>query len=214
MSHKLFNDLDTIIFDLGMVVINLEMEATSNAFKKLFGEGYDEVIQQLNSISHFEKYETGKITSNDFIKVISDLAEAGKDSIQNEIKDAWNAMLKDIPDSRFTILEKAKEKYRTFCLSNTNELHIEWIYEYLNREKRMKNLDDFFEKVYLSHEIGMRKPDTKIFEFVIKENSLDPDRTLFIDDTLGHLKGAEKCGLKIFHLTEGITLEQIFKDQF
>lgn len=203
--------IDTIIFDLGMVIINLEMEATTNAFKDLFRGNYQAVIDQLNAIEHFEKYETGKISSHDFIQGIAKLAQ---EDISDLIPNAWNAMLKDIPDSRFSILNQAKKKYKTYCLSNTNEMHIEWIYEYLQKEKKIKNLDSFFDQVYLSHEIGMRKPDAEIFDYVIKLNSLDPKRTLFIDDTLGHLEGAKKCGLNTFHLSDDVNLEGLFKDQF
>ncbi len=199
-------DIDSIIFDLGMVIIDLEMEDTTTAFKKIFGGSYEEVIEKLNSTQHFEKYETGKISSNEFINEIAKLAA---EDIRGAIPEAWNAMLKDIPDVRFNILKRAKRNYRTFCLSNTNELHIEWIYDYLRREKKLDSLDPFFEKVYLSHEIGMRKPNTEIFEYVLKENGLIAEKTLFIDDTLGHLKGAEKCGIRTFHLSEGVKLEDL-----
>ena len=209
MNKLELESIDNIIFDLGMVVINLNMEATTNAFKSLLGQDYDQVFGQLNSISHFEKYETGQISTEEFIRVISDHAST---DILNEVPTAWNAMLGDIPDSRFAILKEAMKRHKTFCLSNTNELHINWIYDYLQREKGMLDLDHYFHEVYLSHEIGMRKPNIDIYEHVIHENALDPKRTVFIDDTYGHLVGAQKCGLNTFHLTEGDQLEDLFQE--
>lgn len=199
--------IDTIIFDLGMVVIDLEMEATTNAFKSLFGSRYGESMSVLNERSHFENYETGQISTTEFIDGIQEqLDQAEK---RDRISAAWNAMLKTIPDRRFRILKAAQQDFRTFCLSNTNELHIDFIYDYLKREKQIADLVDYFDKVYLSHEIKMRKPNAEIFEFVIDRNQLDPERTLFIDDTAGHLKGAEKLGIRTYHLAAPEQLEDI-----
>lgn len=198
--------IDNIIFDLGMVIIDLEMQDTDHAFKQLFQEDYESVIHKLEEKDHFIKYEVGEISSEEFIKEIAALSN---ENIDHEVSKAWNAMLKEIPDVRFNILREAKKNYNTFCLSNTNELHIEFIYEYLEREKKMKNLDDFFHKVYLSHEIGMRKPNEDIFRHVLEENSLDASRTLFIDDTAGHLEGAKNCGINTFHLHADIKIEDV-----
>lgn len=201
--------IENIIFDLGMVIIDLEQDETIEGFKELFGKNYENFLGELNAKNHFEKYETGKISTDQFVAGIDQML-LHDESQAKEIKKIWNAMLKEIPNSRFEILEKAQKDYRTFCLSNTNELHIEYIYDYLRKEKNMNDLDRFFEKVYLSHEIRMRKPDREIFEFVIKENQLDPAKTMFIDDTAGHLKGAESCGIRSFHLSENIKLEDLF----
>jgi putative hydrolase of the HAD superfamily len=199
--------IDNIIFDLGMVVIDLDMEATTNAFKDLFGSRYDESMSALNERFHFEDYETGQISTAQFLKGIQE--QLGKANSEDQIATAWNAMLKTIPERRFRILKAAQADFRTFCLSNTNELHIDFIYAYLKREKQIADLDDYFEKVYLSHEIKMRKPNIEIFEYVLDQNQLDPQRTLFIDDTAGHLKGADQLGIRTYHLAAPEQLEDI-----
>jgi len=199
--------IDTIIFDLGMVIIDLDQKATTIAFKQLFGERYDESMRILNEKLHFEDYETGQISSKLFVDQIQE--QLGESLQEAKITSAWNAMLKTIPDRRFRILKAAKARFRTFCLSNTNELHINFIYDYLRKEKQLANLDDYFEKVYLSHEVQMRKPNPEIFEFVLKQNQLDAAKTLFIDDTAGHLRGAEELGLRTYHLQAPETLEDI-----
>jgi putative hydrolase of the HAD superfamily len=208
---KLLNleNIDNIIFDLGMVIINLNQDATEKAFREIYGENYEQIIDELEGEDFFKKYETGHISTPQFLNQLQ--GKVKKQAPLELLSDAWNAMLLDIPDERFEILKWAKENFRTFCLSNTNELHIQFIYEKLKRERQMENLDRFFEKVYLSHEVGMRKPEVKIFEFVIKDNQLYPERTLFIDDTAGHLEGAKKAGLHTYHLEEGTVLEDLFE---
>jgi putative hydrolase of the HAD superfamily len=199
--------IKNIIFDLGNVVVDLDIKATDIAFKKLSNERYDQIMQALKADEFFERYETGQISTATFVKNLQE--NIGGSVSEKAITDAWNAMLLDIPDIRYNILKEAQKKYRTFCLSNTNELHIEYVYNQLKETKGIENLADYFEKVYLSHEMGQRKPNLDIFETVIKENHLQPNETLFIDDTAGHLEGAEKAGLHTFHMSDERRLEDV-----
>jgi len=68
----------------------------------------------------------------------------------------------------------------------------------------------FFDAVYYSHEVKMRKPNAEIFEFVCTENVLDPKKTLFIDDSIQHIEGAKKMGLQTVHLEKGMLLQELF----
>lgn len=197
--------IKNIIFDLGNVIVDLDIGATDLAFKKLCGVRYDKIMQELSAETFFERYETGQISTAEFVKRLQEKIGGGVS--EQAIKDAWNAMLLDIPDIRYDILKAAQSKFRTFCLSNTNELHIEYVYNQLKETKGIENLDHYFEKVYLSHEMEQRKPNVDIFETVIKENQLNPSDTLFIDDTAAHLEGAKKAGLHTFHMSEGRKLE-------
>lgn len=200
-------EIKNIIFDLGNVIIDLDIAATDSAFKKLCANRYEEVMNELNKEFFFEKYETGKISTNEFVQTLQSMI--GNGISEKAIIDAWNAMLLTIPDERYNILKSLKKDYRTFCLSNTNELHIEYVFNQLKQTKGIQNLDDYFERVYLSHEMGQRKPDVEIFETVIHDNNLVPSETLFIDDTAGHLEGAKKAGLHTFHMSEGRSLEKV-----
>ncbi len=206
-KDKNFPGINTIIFDLGNVIIDLDIPATDKAFKKILGNSYEGAMTQLNEKNIFHQYEKGEISTAIFIQEVTNAS-----TIKNEqaIKDAWNAMLLDIPERRFETLKKAKGKYRTFCLSNTNELHIEFIYAQLQESKKIPNLNDYFERVYLSHEMGMRKPDKEIFMKVLSENSLQAENTLFIDDTAEHILGAKRVGINTIHLTEEKNIEMLF----
>mgnify|MGYP005849931751 CR=1 FL=1 len=211
MKQKQINlsEIKNIIFDLGMVVVDLDQKATEKAFKNLMGNQYHDLITDLNHQKFFENYETGKLSSREFIRQLG--TKIGGPAIDQKIISAWNAMLGEIPESRFQILKWAKKNYRTFCLSNTNELHISHLYNYLKKEKGIEDLEDYFEKVYLSHQIGMRKPEIEIFEFVLEQQQLKAEETLFIDDTAGHLEGAKKVGIKTFHLHQDTSLEKLFQ---
>ncbi len=207
-SNFNLNEIDNVIFDLGNVIIRLNIEATTAAFQQIYGSKYESAMQELEADVVFNAYEKGEISSGVFFEKLQQKAVKGV--TKEELKAAWNAMLLDIPEDRYQLLLNAKKSYRTFCLSNTNETHIHWINAMLTESKGIPNLDDYFEKVYLSHEMGMRKPDVEIFEKVLQENNLNPERTLFIDDTAGHLEGAKKAGIKVLHLTSFRLLDRFF----
>lgn len=210
MKNFSLDNIKNIIFDLGNVIVNLEPNATYEAFKELAKDDFDTILEKLNAISFFENYEIGKISSHEFIQALKD--KINPQLNEQEIIDAWNAILKDTPQTRIDILLDQKEKYRTFCLSNTNEIHINHLFEELKREKGLDNYDGLFEKVYLSYLMGVRKPNVAIFEAVLNENQLIPSETLFIDDTLEHINAAKSLGIKTYHLSEGKSLEQLFRN--
>ena len=208
MNSTVLEGIKNIIFDLGNVIIELDIEASNQAFEALLGRQKDKFFDHLQSIGVFQDYEKGKISSAVFVDYLKELTD--KNITSRQIESAWNAMLLDIPKSRYTLLTTLKQQYRTFCLSNTNQLHADFIHDQLEEKIGMKRLDPFFEKVYLSHEIGMRKPDQEIFEFVLSQNNLEPEETLFIDDTIGHLKGAASLGIKTLHLKAPDVIENYF----
>ena len=77
---------------------------------------------------------------------------------------------------------------------------MDFIYRYLQKNYNISSFSDCFEKVYLSYELNMRKPDLEIFQRVLAENHLDPEETLFIDDSPQHLEGAKKLGIQTYLL--------------
>ena len=188
--------IKNIILDFGDIFINLDKPAT---IKKMQKFGFTEITPQLDYL--FKEYEKGLISSDEFIVAIKKIFP--KASKKNLI-DAWNAILLDFPDYRLTYLEDLarSKKYRLFLLSNTNDIHINFVKKQMkeNRYKRFKNC---FEKFYFSYEIKMRKPDTDIFEFVLRENNLFPQETLFVDDTKENTDTATQLGIQTWNLIVG-----------
>ncbi|MFL5764511.1 MAG: HAD family hydrolase [Bacteroidia bacterium] len=187
-----------IIFDFGGVIINIDYQLLVGAFALIGLPHFEKYFSQADQRSLFDDYEKGKISSADFRERLKKQCIPG--TTDEEIDAAWNSMILDLPKERLDLLLKLKKKYRTFLLSNTNEIHIRYIYEYLRNTYQLNDLSPFFEKVYLSYEMGERKPDSKIFEIVIGENGLHPDETLFIDDSVQHIEAAKKLGLSAYLL--------------
>ena len=199
--------IDTIIFDFGGVLINIDYHRTIDAFKSLGLEDFEERYSQANQSSLFNDFETGKLSTQRFVNELLDFLPAG--TSPNQVVQAWNAMILDVPTSAVDVLQSLQGKYRIFLLSNTNEIHIP---KALNEWNKVTTVDfyDCFDHVYLSHEVGMRKPNEEIFQFVCREQSIVPENALFIDDSAQHLVGAQKAGLQTYHLTNQASLSELF----
>lgn len=186
--------IDTIIFDFGDVFINLDKEATLTALKNFGLENWNSEIDSLNI-----NFEKGVITKNDFLFGLNKLVP---NATQEELLEAWNAVLLDFPKYRLEFLQKLSQKYQLFLLSNTDSIHINHFKERYGNEF-YNQFYNCFEKVYFSFDLGMRKPDVMIYEFVIKENNLTPLKTLFVDDNFNNIESAKKTGLQVWHLQKG-----------
>ena len=184
--------INTIIFDFGNVFINLDIEnAIKHTFETFKIDEFSEEMIAFNSL-----YEQGLISTEEFIEFY---AENFPEVSEEELITVWNMMLKDFPKHRLEFLQQLKNdsKYKLILLSNTNELHIDWVKENVVFFEAFKNCFDAF---YLLHEINLRKPNNDIFEFVLEENTIEAKNCLFIDDNEANCKTAVTLGIKTWHL--------------
>jgi len=202
------NKYKNIIFDLGGVILNIDYTLLIKAFKDLEIAHFDELYSQAHQIKWFDQYEKGQISSADFRNEIRNYAK--KDIPDILIDNAWNAMLLDLPAERLKLLQAFKKTHRTFLLSNTNEIHMRAINKDLKKTYEIHDLSGCFEKMYLSYQVGMRKPNAKIFEMVLSENKLNPSETLFIEDSIQHIESAKKLGIQTHWLQKGEEVNALF----
>lgn len=186
--------IDAIIFDFGDIFINLDKPATISGLQKLGMTEWNKELDQLNL-----SFETGSISTEEFIDGFQkQLPNASKE----EILKAWNAVLADFPLYRLEFLQELSKKYRLFLLSNTDSIHIN-TFEEKNGVSFYTAFYNCFEKVYFSFDIGMRKPDPKIYQFVLEQNKLIAENTLFVDDKTENTDSAAILGIKIWNLQVG-----------
>lgn len=186
--------IDAIIFDFGDIFINLDKPATISGLQKLGMTEWNKELDQLNL-----SFETGSISTEEFIDGFQkQLPNASKE----EILKAWNAVLADFPLYRLEFLQELSKKYRLFLLSNTDSIHIN-TFEEKNGISFYTAFYNCFEKVYFSFDIGMRKPDPKIYQFVLEQNNLIAENTLFVDDKTENTDSAAISGIKIWNLQVG-----------
>lgn len=199
-----------IIFDLGGVLLNIDYLRTEQAFAHAGIPHFAELYGQLRQTPVFDDFETGSMEPAAFVAALQE-ASGGKIT-EAQVLDAWNAMLLDFPLVRLQLLQQLRNYYDLFLLSNTNAIHEVAFNNILQGSHSIPNIGVFFDRVYYSHRIGLRKPDAAIFSQVLEENGLQPQHTLFIDDSPQHVAAAAGLGIQTIHLAPGMTIEQdIFK---
>ncbi|MDB9961802.1 HAD family phosphatase [Oceanihabitans sp.] len=186
--------IKTLIFDFGDVFLNLDKAgALKNALERFKMDALSEELVAINTL-----YEQGLLSTEEFIEFYQDNFS---NLTEKDIIDAWNYILKDFPKDRLNFIQELAQenKYKLILLSNTNELHINWVKEHIAFYEDFKNC---FDQFYLSHEIQLRKPNANIYEFVLKQNDLKPQECLFIDDTKENTDAATKLDIHIWNIDE------------
>ena len=200
--------ITNIIFDWGGVLINIDYQATINAFNRLGLDDFKAFYNQKTQNEFFIQFEIGKITPDELRNYVREALK--KDLSDKQINDAWCAMLLDAPKSRIETLQRLKSRYDIMLLSNTNQIHEDLILPRLNKDLGMDFLS-LFNRVYLSHHLGMRKPNSDIYELVINSNGYSAEETLFIDDTEMNIDAADALGIKSCYLQPNSGIVELFE---
>ena len=202
--------IKNIIFDWGGVLTDIDFQASIKAFKDLGIEDFENHYTLLKQGELFVNFEKGLLSPDEFRKKLKE--QLPVNVTDKQIDDAWKAMLLDLPVERWELLKKVKTSYRTFILSNTNLLHVEWYFKILEKKYGTYGYSHLFEKVYFSYELGMRKPDRDIYEHVISDSQLIPEETLFIDDSPLNIETADSMGIQTYCLKKPETLLNLFEN--
>jgi putative hydrolase of the HAD superfamily len=202
-------NIKNIIFDYGNVIFQLDFLKSQQAWKELGIDNADEFYSHKIQNPIFTAFERGDISAQEFRSGIREITHK-KNLTDQQIDKAWNSLLIGIPLGNHDLLISLKPKYRTFLLSNINEIHYDYIINYLKTDFGFEGNNHLFEKVYYSHLMRKRKPETEIFEQVLNENQLNPAETLFIDDSPQHIAGAQKLGIRTYLMTAPDSIQKLF----
>ncbi|MCC6401060.1 MAG: HAD-IA family hydrolase [Flavobacteriales bacterium] len=189
---------ETVLLDLGGVLIDVDYHRTAAAFNALGFDGFEALYSKAQQDHLFDGFEVGALSPAEFRARIQGLHGGG---ITAEQVDAcWNAMLGRIPLERIALLGRLRERYRLLLLSNTNAIHVPAFERIIAADHGIADFRALFDGAYYSCEIGLRKPDAAAFGHVLARHGADPARTLFIDDSIQHVIGARAAGLRAEHL--------------
>ncbi len=177
--------IKAIMFDMGNVLLFFNAKVASRAFAETVGIP-EEKVWEYFFISPLEKsYTKGKISTQEFFEQASEYFE-NKIDLPTFAR-LWNDIFTENIDME-PLVKKLKKNYPLYLISNTNELHYEFI-------RKKFGILKHFTKCFPSHEVGHRKPDPAMFEHVLKEIKLKPEETVFIDDMPEFVASAEKLGI-------------------
>ena len=192
---KQYNNISTLIFDLGGVIVDLDLAKCIQNFKELGLENIEQYLSNFGQKDFFMQFEKGQIGIPAFRNEIRKLAGTELSDVQ--IDKAWCSFLTQIPVEKLHLLSELKKKYRLLLLSNTNPLHIETAVA-AEFSKTGKTMQDFFDKCYLSYEMGMVKPDVEIFEALLADAQVKAEECLFLDDGKKNIDTAAALGIQTY----------------
>lgn len=196
-----------VLFDLGGVLIDIDYHATERAFEELGVSDFKERYTQLAQNELFDRFECGEISPQHFVNLVLPFTQSG--TSPNQVVAAWNAMLGSFPLEKIRLLERLSTTTPLFMLSNTNELH--WIEVKRAWQKVTTHpMQHFFSAIYLSHEIGKRKPHPETFVWVCQQMGFEPADVLFIDDSPQHIEGATQAGLQVHYYQDAAAFYALF----
>ncbi|MEN8204222.1 MAG: HAD family phosphatase [Bacteroidota bacterium] len=200
------SQIKNILFDLGGVILDLDVQATLRRFYELgFSASLMQYPHSMNTDLFF-KYETGKLSAGEFRNEIRKVS--GVDISDEDIDEAWTAMLLKIPVERCDLLKKLAKRYELYMLSNTSDLHTP-VFEQMFRENAGMEMHDLFTRIYYSYEIGFHKPDREAWEYVIEDAGIKAGETLFLDDNIHNIKVSQELGFQAIHIHERTNLTNL-----
>ncbi|MDW3191251.1 MAG: HAD family phosphatase [Cytophagales bacterium] len=200
---------DTVIFDLGEVIIDLGPQAVEDRLFAASRKALD-YKDLVFSSPIMQRYETGKISESEFRKGVMEILSVS--FTEEQFDEIWNLMLHHISMDRVNLMEQLKSNYQVMILSNTNPIH-ERKFDAIVRERSGgRKLSDFVHHAHYSHILGMRKPDEEIYRHVIDMHQLQPERTLFLDDRLDNVEGARATGITAVQVRYPDQIFEILQD--
>ena len=208
MKPNISNKIKNIIFDFGGVICNIDHLIPERKFKELGIRNFDKMYSHAKQNNLFEDLEKNLISPQEFRNKIKFLI--GGNINDEQIDEAWNSMILDIPKNKIDLLLKLKQQYRIFLLSNSNIIHYKVYINDFKAKSGLEKFSDLFEKAWFSFDLQMRKPVKEIYEFVLKDANLKPEETLFIDDSIQNIKPAEELGIQCIFLKNGMDILNLF----
>lgn len=205
----MYTNVKNILFDFGGVIVNLNKQNAINRFKEIGLANIEDYLNEFRQNGIFLEYEEGKLNAEQFYAEFRKLA--GNDNISGEdIDSAWMAFLLDIPDYKFELLKELRKKYNVYLLSNTNPSIAKWAHTSDFSPEGLP-IDAYFDKCYLSFEIGCAKPDKEIYEYIIKDSGIKPEETLFFDDGKANIEAASALGFQVYLTAQSEDLRKVFE---
>lgn len=178
--------LETVIFDLGNVLLPFDWSIPGKRMSERTGCSRQELQNYITKTPFLGQLELGQLTAQQFFEIVArDLRFTGN---RAEFDEIWSNIF-TVDDAMVQLTQSLKGSYRRFILSNTLPQHIEFVFE------RYPVLQDFDGHI-LSYEVGLVKPDRRIYELTMQRFDIAAERAVFIDDLPANVESARTTGLK------------------
>jgi glucose-1-phosphatase len=187
--------IKNIIFDFGNVLLNIDMARIKHGLEQVIGASADQLMQSPMAKQIFRLYETGGISTDEFLQQICAIDTSGR-LTPTQVQLAWNSIFIGMPTHRFEMLLQLRKQSKVYLLSNINDLHLRWITDYMAREHNITDFEQsYFDGVYYSHLVRMRKPNADIYEYLLADTNAIPEECIFFDDLPENIAASQALGI-------------------
>lgn len=201
--------IKALIFDMGGVLVDLDIEDCKNAFKSLLGyHAIDEIIDPCHQKGIYGDLEEGTMSAEDFRDAV--LAESIPGSDRKLVDEAMWHILVGIAPYKAEMLRRLSESYDLYLLSNNNPICIPHSRKMF--EDAGASLDQYFKKCFLSYEMKALKPSAAFYKSVMEQVGLPAEQMLFIDDSQKNVDGAVAVGLPSVYYEPGTDLSALLAE--
>lgn len=198
-----------IIFDMGGVLVDLDMDGCRNAFKALLGYyRIDELLDPCHQKGIIGDLEEGMITPEEFRNIV--LSESEPGSAPETVDKAMWHILDGIRPYKAELLRRMTGKYDLYMLSNNNGITM--VRAHALFAEAGAPIDEIFKKCFLSYEMKALKPSEKFYKDVVAQIGIPAEQMLFIDDSVSNVEGAVAAGLPAVHYVPGTDLSQLLAE--
>jgi putative hydrolase of the HAD superfamily len=191
------------IFDMGNVIIDIDFKRVLGVWSHLSGTPLATLMERFSMGEVFQKHERGEISDEQFA---ADLChEMGIALSFEQFSAGWQAIFVGLRPEVITVFKKLREEgHRVVVLSNTNRLHLDfWPQHYPEIEA---NTD----AMYLSQNLGMRKPEPEIFQHVLEKEGFYASQAVFFDDVAENIEAARAAGIEAVWVEDNQTVPKYF----
>ncbi|MFO6299940.1 glucose-1-phosphatase [Rahnella selenatireducens] len=191
------------IFDMGNVIIDIDFKRVLGVWSHLSGTPLATLTERFSMGEVFQKHERGEISDEQFA---ADLChEMGIALSFEQFSAGWQAIFVGLRPEVITVFKKLREEgHRVVVLSNTNRLHLDfWPHHYPEIEA---NTD----AMYLSQNLGMRKPEPEIFHHVLEKEGFSASEAVFFDDVAENIEAARAAGIEAVWVEDNQTVPKYF----
>jgi putative hydrolase of the HAD superfamily len=184
---------DALLFDLGRVVLDIDFDKALACWSAHAGVKPSEIAARFVREEHYRQHETGSI--EDAVHFQSLRASLGIAISDTQFLEGWNAIFAGEMPGIAQLLARAAKRMPLYAFSNTNRPHVEHF------STAYADVLGHFREVFLSSTIGLRKPDARAYDHVVKAIGVPASRIVFFDDLPENVEGARARGLMAVHVT-------------
>ena len=183
-----------LLFDLGGVLIDIDFERVFEAWARHSALRLQEIRQRFTADTAYERHERGEMDGASYLSHLRGLLQIH--APEQAVRDGWNSVFVGEISDTVALVRAARQGLPCFAFTNTNHIHQQaWSAAY-------PGVVSLFNEIFVSSELGLRKPEQRSFAAVAQRMRVPPEEILFFDDMQQNVEGARSLGMRAVQVTE------------